>query len=1033
MRGLTVFITDLRNCKNEGDEKMRINYELANIRMKLKRYKSFDCYQRKKYLCKLVYMYLLGYKPDLGCNEAISLLSSNSYPEKKIGYLYISVLVSKDNELNNLINKSIENDLNEPLNMNFVDLALCYIANTGYLEMYHMFRDSILSILFEQKCAGKIKQACCLALVAFIKKNPDIHMQMSDRHFIHLLNDKSLGLVHTAISLIEMITQNNAQFDEKLLDFVATWLQKIISNQKDEFKEYKYYSVPAPWLTVKLLKFLQCFPYPEDITISKKIDNVIIQIMYRNSEPFKSDKIQHLNIRIAITIEAINLVMHYNNSPHELIKAANILAHMLNLHNANYRYLALETMASLAASISIKKHQSIILSTLDTELDISIKHKAIDLLYNMADYTNANEIISHMFTILPSIEYALKEGLVLKLAILSEKYAFENYIDNIIKLISTAGECVNEEVWFRLIQVVTNRAEVQCHAVQVAFEALKAKGCHENMVRLGGYLLGEFGSLIAADAESSPMVQVKLLESLYCTSDLNTRQLLLTAFVKLCNSCGEVKPHVLGILMSEKQQRSSNVELQQRALEYACLLKVAPSGLLAQVLEKMPKYKNEKNALKKVSFSQNIKPRQWLLHSPSNTRGSATVATITTTVTPTNNTPHFNVTRTPEISTTNPEIYQKQGPGTETKTNYSIFPGANPHQHTCFPLHTHNSINTSTGNYIYPDENTNVKVSNGNSEINRSIVLSPNNEGVANRLFETSIQITTPPNIIPETKGYNVVTTYINSAFPTESLSQQTSKVLAVAPASAPNCSMVSLTSRDSIVKLPFIKSLSQSHGLLHDDSIFQIGFKSAFKFNKGVVDVYFGNRSNESFQNFICHYNNSNQDNKLKLSSLPLKNTLQAQEQIQQTLQVECEQEFDKTVDVLISFTHLNVPYKIKSFLPLALNRFFQVAIMNREQFLEKWTKLEHQVQVLHKATLTMESENISNRLISYNFIPLPFIDENPSNFVSVLVVHTTQALCGVMMRIEADHTTKTYRLTVKSIKAEVASIVCSLLKLIL
>ena len=46
-------------------------------------------------------------------------------------------------------------------------------------------------------------------------------------------------------------------------------------------------------------------------------------------------------------------------------------------------------------------------------------------------------------------------------------------------------------------------------------QALQAAACHENMVKVGGYILGEFGNLIAGDTRSSPAVQFKLLHSKY--------------------------------------------------------------------------------------------------------------------------------------------------------------------------------------------------------------------------------------------------------------------------------------------------------------------------------------------------------------------------------------------------------------------------------------------------------------------------------------------------------------------------------------
>ena len=103
MRGLAVFISDIRNCKSKEAEVKRINKELANIRSKFKGDKTLDGYQKKKYVCKLLFIFLLGHDIDFGHMEAVNLLSSNKYSEKQIGYLFISVLVNWNSDLVKLI------------------------------------------------------------------------------------------------------------------------------------------------------------------------------------------------------------------------------------------------------------------------------------------------------------------------------------------------------------------------------------------------------------------------------------------------------------------------------------------------------------------------------------------------------------------------------------------------------------------------------------------------------------------------------------------------------------------------------------------------------------------------------------------------------------------------------------------------------------------------------------------------------------------------------------------------------------------
>lgn len=56
---------------------------MAHIRQKFKD-GNLDGYQKKKYLAKVVFTYILGYKVDVGHMEAINLISSQKYSEKQI-------------------------------------------------------------------------------------------------------------------------------------------------------------------------------------------------------------------------------------------------------------------------------------------------------------------------------------------------------------------------------------------------------------------------------------------------------------------------------------------------------------------------------------------------------------------------------------------------------------------------------------------------------------------------------------------------------------------------------------------------------------------------------------------------------------------------------------------------------------------------------------------------------------------------------------------------------------------------------------
>ncbi|RKP07701.1 armadillo-type protein, partial [Thamnocephalis sphaerospora] len=102
MRGLTVFIADIRKCRVRELEEKRINKELANIRAKFKEGK-LDGYQRKKYVCKLLYIYILGWDVEFGHSEAVNLICSAKYSEMQIGYLALTLLLSENHEMIRLL------------------------------------------------------------------------------------------------------------------------------------------------------------------------------------------------------------------------------------------------------------------------------------------------------------------------------------------------------------------------------------------------------------------------------------------------------------------------------------------------------------------------------------------------------------------------------------------------------------------------------------------------------------------------------------------------------------------------------------------------------------------------------------------------------------------------------------------------------------------------------------------------------------------------------------------------------------------
>ena len=318
--------------------------------------------------------------------------------------------------------------------------------------------------------------------------------------------------------------------------------------------------------------------------------------------------VQQNNAQNAVLFEAINLVIHLDDEHELMVQISSRLGKFIQSRETNVRYLGLEAMTHLAARAEtlepIKRHQNIIMGSL-RDRDISVRRKGLDLLYSMCDPTNSQPIVNELLKYLESADFAIREEMVLKIAILTEKYAtdIQWYVDISLRLIAMAGDHVSDEVWQRVIQIVTNNEELQVYAAQNILRYLKAETCHETLVKIGGYLLGEFGHLIADTKGSSPIEQFLALQHKMQGSSSSSRAILLSCFVKFINLFPEIKPQLLHVFSAYSHTLDS--ELQQRACEYQALATLPTDDMLRTVCDEMPAFPERMSALLSRLHSKN--------------------------------------------------------------------------------------------------------------------------------------------------------------------------------------------------------------------------------------------------------------------------------------------------------------------------------------------------------------------------------------------------------------------------------------------
>lgn len=595
MRGLVQFIADLRNARARDLEEKRINTELANIRKKFKD-GNLSGYHKKKYVCKLLYIYILGWNVDFGHLEAMNLISATKYSEKQIGYLAMTLFLHEEHELLHLVVNSIRKDLLDH-NELFNCLALHAIANVGGREMGEALSGEVHRLLISPTSKAFVKKKAALTLLRLYRKHPDIVQPQWAERIIALMDDQSMGVALSVTSLVMALAQDNPEQYKGSYAKAASRLKRILVDE-EYTEDYLYYKVPCPWLQVKLLRLLQYYPPADDTHIRDLIRDSLQKILNLALEMPKN--VQQNNAQNSVLFEAINLIIHLDTEEELMQQIAQRLGRFIQSRETNVRYLGLEAMTHLAARAEnlqpIKQHQNIIIGSLK-DRDISVRRKGLDLLYSMCDTSNAQVIVGELLKFLQNADFAIREEMVLKIAILTEKYATDVqwYVDISLRLIAMAGDHVSDEVWHRVIQIVTNNEELQVYAAQNTLQYVKAEHCHETLVKIGAYILGEFGHLIAEMNGCSPIEQFLALQGKLQGSSSSTRAIILSSFIKFVNLFPEIKQQLLQVFRVYSHTLDS--ELQQRACEYMALACRPTDDLLRTVCDEMPPFPERESAL----------------------------------------------------------------------------------------------------------------------------------------------------------------------------------------------------------------------------------------------------------------------------------------------------------------------------------------------------------------------------------------------------------------------------------------------------
>jgi len=579
-----------------------VDKELANIRKNFTGTRE-SAYDRKKYTWKLVYIFMLGYDVDFGTEQILKLLRGTSFAEKVAGYMAVSVLIGQQDEVVGAVCAAIRDDLRSTFD-SVQCLALSAIANKGGKRIAASLAPDVREMTFSRSVFPPVRRRAALTLLRVYRVDPAyLPMPEHAASVMALLDDKDVSVKMAGLILMTGVAHKHSEHFTEAVPLVVRYYHAAQRRVRDD---YVYHHANAPWFQVQCLRFLQMYDRPTDVAVAKMLQDAL-EATLSNTKVTRS--VNRNNAEHSVLFEAVNLIIKQGNTADSKLRnlAVQHLTRFVNIKEPNIRYLGLVAMTKLAklegTAEQIKKQQKAVLVSLK-DTDLSIRRRALDLLFVMCDRSNAMSIVKELLNYLALAEFSIKEEMVLRLAILAERFApnMKWYVDTILQLVGSSGDFVSDDIWHRVVYMVTNNKDLQAYAAMKLYRMVQSTTAHETTVKLAGYVLGEFGFLLVTpetcqDVEGAPVSggeQFAALQQHVASVDIPTRCLLLTAFLKLQNMYPELKAEVLPLF--EQYSAVMDVELQQRAVEYFHL-PLVDDHVTAEVLAAMPEFPEKASGL----------------------------------------------------------------------------------------------------------------------------------------------------------------------------------------------------------------------------------------------------------------------------------------------------------------------------------------------------------------------------------------------------------------------------------------------------
>ena len=581
-------IRSVRACKTAAEERAVISKECALIRTAIK---EEDETYRHRNVAKLMYIHMLGYPTHFGQMECLKLISATTFPEKRVGYLALTLLLNENTEVLTLVTNSLKLDLTNS-NQYIQALSLITIANLATQDMARDLSSDVEKIL--RGSNSYLRKKAALATIRLMKKDTDLIEHLQER-ITALLKDRAHGVIITGIQamldILELAPEYKPEY-ARMVPSIVRLLRNFISMGYSP--EHDVFGITDPFNQVKLLTLLRKLGR-EDTEASEHMNDVLAQVA-TNTDTSK-------NAGNAILYECVQTIMEIDSDQSLRVLAINILGRFLLNRDNNIRYVALNSLSKVVSEdiAAVQRQRNTIIDCLK-DPDVSIRQRALELVYQLVNEQNVVMLTTELLNYLVVAASEHKNDLISKIMSTVEKYSPNPKwrIDTVITMLSVAGNFCDESVVRIAIVLISQHSELHAYAVHRLYKNLVEDCSQTGLLQIGIWCIGEYGALLsrflpALDSETPAFDAVRgsdivdlLDRSLRLhNADINLKCLILSSLFKLSSRLAvETKGYIADIVAT--YQSSMSLELQQRSSEFSLLLTSRWDSIRPELVAKMP-------------------------------------------------------------------------------------------------------------------------------------------------------------------------------------------------------------------------------------------------------------------------------------------------------------------------------------------------------------------------------------------------------------------------------------------------------------